>query len=703
MRTLHANLTTAQQDASRTPYIELVFRSRTRLTTRTYKTTDATNRIMYVQQGDGRDGTTQGGGYIAVEGFPFNVSAIIHLRDVDNSLILLDWKGYRVDIGWGFNTSSGDRSSSGPAVFVVSERSITIEGQLILELYCVSLWGLLQARWAADSNVGIIASGKFNWQGDQSVKHILMELMAGLAHPLLSASFTEVDANETGDITNVTTNAINTTASFYPLEASPPGGEAAVDNTFYIGFVRQFDRITVDVTTVGVWVGTLAYEYWNGSAWANLANVTDGTAQWTVGALKVIDFDRPTNWAAKNIHSLGSFYWMRFRVTAFTSLDTRPAVTRVFVDQDFGLSLDSTTSGQGDDYQPDYVVQRSTAIADIISDILQNTLLGIVLQNDYFHIRYVDPALSETTNYTYNSDHSFRTGLLEDSLVVPNKIIVVKDLPEGEGLGTAYSGTATDSTSDTAIGSITTISIEDSVTSDSVAATLADRQMKQLQRDRTQGQLLVPMNVGQEVWDKVTVADTRSGQTWNGRVSHLMRTFRPGLYALEITMGGVDLRSQYSAPRDMVTIPPEVDTPVGASRAYSGVLINQSGMVANANALSGPGGTGPRLEEDPFVARMQVARHWSLQRQLMYQKAQRRQRSEEWMRMREQDRARHLEARQRQVYGASGTSTRTFQYGGIPQSVERTLSQRAQAAEIAEENLLLHESLRGRFPRGSRR
>ena len=214
MRTLHAALTTAQQDASRTPYIELVFRSRTRLTTRTYKTTDATNRIMYVQQGEGRDGTTGGGGFIPVEGFPFNISAVIHLQDSDNSLTVLEWKGYRVDIGWGFNTSSG-------------ERSITIEGQLVLELYCASLWGLLQARWALDANTDTGISAKFNWQGNQSVRHILMELMAGLSHPLVSAAIEDDGAA----YTNKTTAATDTTTTLFPIPAAP-----AVGDHLYVGF-----------------------------------------------------------------------------------------------------------------------------------------------------------------------------------------------------------------------------------------------------------------------------------------------------------------------------------------------------------------------------------------------------------------------------------------------------------------------------------
>ena len=87
MRTLHADLTTAQKAASATPYVSLVFTSRDRATTRTYLTTSSPNRIVHIQQSEGATND-----HISAPGEqPFAV--LIRLRDNDNALGVLEWRG----------------------------------------------------------------------------------------------------------------------------------------------------------------------------------------------------------------------------------------------------------------------------------------------------------------------------------------------------------------------------------------------------------------------------------------------------------------------------------------------------------------------------------------------------------------------------------------------------------------------------------
>ena len=94
MRTLHADLTTSQQSSSATPYVKVTFTSRDGATTRTYATNDGTNKLVTVQQAEGRFN-----GHIPMVGSAVGeVSMIIRIRDADKSILALDHKGYRCDI-----------------------------------------------------------------------------------------------------------------------------------------------------------------------------------------------------------------------------------------------------------------------------------------------------------------------------------------------------------------------------------------------------------------------------------------------------------------------------------------------------------------------------------------------------------------------------------------------------------------------------
>src|SRR3972149_6118041 len=93
------------ESTNATPFVSILFRSRDRATSRTYETSDVTNRIVSVMQVDSKLGET--GLEIAQVGGLFATRIV--LRDHDNTLGVLAWHGYRVDIRWGYNTVSGNR------------------------------------------------------------------------------------------------------------------------------------------------------------------------------------------------------------------------------------------------------------------------------------------------------------------------------------------------------------------------------------------------------------------------------------------------------------------------------------------------------------------------------------------------------------------------------------------------------------------
>lgn len=557
MRTLQADLTSEQEKSSYTPYMEVKLSSRDRATIRTYKTDDSTNRVLRVQQVEARFG-----GEIAVPDSLFPISVIIQLQDSDQVINILDFKGYRADISWGLEVSTltdAQQVSIGPPVFIVEQKSVSLEGQLIVELYGISMWAILRNAWAKQTE-----TLRIEFNADVSVRHIIMDLLGGQSFTLDSeATFTgAVQLDDGGVFTDHTADAIDPTdgsnlGSTNDVDLLP--ATPAVNDAFYVGHTDQFEHISIDMTTVGVGTWTILWEYWNGSSWATITGLVDNTTGFTVGALKTVVFTKPTNWATSTENSKGPFYYVRGRVTVFSAVTTQPKATKVVVHHDFSISLDSSDSGQGDDDKPRYASDFGQDVATTVQDILANSLLTVRAENDGFHLIFVDDSVS-SVDYTYGGDHDAFAASLRDALIVPNNIIYTNLFP-GE-TGTRFEGTSVNTASRDAIGLITSIEVDpDLVSSDSVGATLAARAIKRLRRDRAQGFIEAPMNVGQEVWDVVTVADSRSGQTFSGRVSQVNRIYEPGTYRISIGMGAVQ-----SVPRLIGTIE---SSPGGADRDFT--------------------------------------------------------------------------------------------------------------------------------------
>lgn len=548
LRTLHADLTTAQQSASATPYILLSFRSRDGLTTRTYSTADATNRVARVNMSEGRLG-----GELNVSGSQIPYSAIIRLSDDNNALAALDWKGYRLDIGWGFNTASGNRYSEGPPLYVHLARTVSAQGVRYLELICMDLWSYVGQVWKNQST-----SAPVIYEKDIQIKHILLELLGGTL-PAVSTTDPRVIKKEGATYTDRTSQAASpsdadtSTTEDVELMAAAP----AVNDAVYFGWADKFNRLSIDVSTAGVGTWTVTWEIWDGAAWVSLALLSDTPTnfdQWKVAGVKIISWAIPSGWTATNLNGTdpvfpnASLFYVRARISAFTSMTTRPLARKVAFGLDVGFALDTSDATQGDDYQPQYPTAWREDITSIISKVLGYTLLGIVLQKDGFHAKFIDNAQA-SADYTYDSAHKFWESILESYSIIPNSITVT-NLEPGTS-GTRYSGSDTNTASKNALGQIAILVVDESVTSNATATTQAQRLIKQLVRDANQGFARVPMNCGQEVWDLIQVQDSRSGQTWNGRVSQLVRSFEPGVYEMLIFAGGYRV-SEYISEIQMV-------------------------------------------------------------------------------------------------------------------------------------------------------
>ena len=538
MRTLHADLTTAQQAASATPYVKVVFTSRNGATTRTYATTDTPNKLVSVQQAEERYGgkiQSPGGSSYAM---------VIRVRDADNSIAALDHKGYRCDIDWGFNTTSGNKSSRGPMGFVMTQLTSSVSGTVFVEFRCISVWDLL-----GYTKVNVNIGSTTELDGTTTVRHALMDLLMGS----LGAAISDdggVQVDQTTESANETTNNV----LLFP--AAP-----AVNDAYYFGDAARFNRVSIDLTQVGAGTWTITWEYWNGSNFNTaLADIdgntshTSGIGAFKTGQLQTFAFVAPSNWATTTVNSQGPFYYVRARISAFTTVSTRPLATKVSENYNYGLALDTSDSLQGDDYTPKLTSDHELSVRAMTRTLLEYTLLGIVERESGFHLIYVDNAQS-SPDYTYNTSHTSDSSEKSSELVIPNKIIVVDKDPGSED--NTYNGTAENTASSGELGTIIEIIVQNDIADSTAAALQATRALKRRLRDQQQGSVNASMNCGQEIWDLVSVVDARTGVTFTGRATQILRTYTPAqnIYDIHIQLGGTVAvtRASYLAHQDLTS------------------------------------------------------------------------------------------------------------------------------------------------------
>ena len=135
----------------------------------------------------------------------------------------------------------------------------------------------------------------------------------------------------------------------------------AVDDAFYVGeATNKFAQIEINETTQGAGTWTIVWEYWNGTAWTALAGVTDGTTGFTAATGWVsVTFTEPTDWETCLVDGVNA-YWVRARVSAYTSVTTAPQVGQGYVVNSAASTwtddtTDFTDAGAGDvDLLPAY-------------------------------------------------------------------------------------------------------------------------------------------------------------------------------------------------------------------------------------------------------------------------------------------------------------------------------------------------------------
>jgi len=204
---------------------------------------------------------------------------------------------------------------------------------------------------------------------------------------------------------------------------------------------------------------------------------------------------------------------------------------------------------------------------------LKETYGGI--NYDHSVLRHVMPHLDGVC-YSYSTANSFFQNVQDQGLVVPNRIRYWAFNEDGSDW---IYGEANDVASQQAIvagtpanpdpwwdeiGEITGIISRnyiltpewqvDGRSNEADLAAIAESTLDKIRQERGQGFLVAPMHCSQELFDKISVVDGRTGKTTTGHVHRIVREYDRGKYQITLYLGGVtsgltqDMGGNYAVP-----------------------------------------------------------------------------------------------------------------------------------------------------------
>lgn len=189
-------------------------------------------------------------------------------------------------------------------------------------------------------------------------------------------------------------------------------------------------------------------------------------------------------------------------------------------------------------YRPFYEADGLESALTTVRNLLDMTLSYIRIRDDGFHIVY--PQDTDNVDNTYDLDgHVFFTRTHAVKATIPNRIVMVPSLPSQDE-APDFVGVAIDQDSVDKLGFLDMITADDGLESEGEANARAFYILQRLKAEGVQGLITVPMHIGQELYDKVEVIDSRiEAVPIYNFVGSIKKTWMSGKYAMEVGLGGL--------------------------------------------------------------------------------------------------------------------------------------------------------------------
>lgn len=229
-----------------------------------------------------------------------------HLRS--EHLTLADQSRGRVNTGASIVSIEGSstiKDSGIPSTFETSDRDLYVE-----ILYSVvpanigKLYRIRQHRWPGiEEPAGSNIRPTYALLDDEFVPELLREALL----------------DDGGVFTSYVAEANNQTADDFPLLPAVP----VVGDAVYFAATFPISALALRIDTAADGVFTIIWEYWDGVAWTTSETVQDGSVGFTATGVVRVNIGVPQAQVATTVNGVLA-YWVRARVSAFTSLATVP-------------------------------------------------------------------------------------------------------------------------------------------------------------------------------------------------------------------------------------------------------------------------------------------------------------------------------------------------------------------------------------------
>jgi hypothetical protein len=130
--------------------------------------------------------------------------------------------------------------------------------------------------------------------------------------------------------TDETTEAQDATANDMTLMLAAP----TVDDAYYFGWNYKWDRLWLNIGTAGNGNWAITEEYWDNVAgsWQTCVGMTSDMNQFMVSGLRYFQHTPQANWTASLWNGM-TWYWVRFRISAFVNIVTQPLGTQAWCEK----------------------------------------------------------------------------------------------------------------------------------------------------------------------------------------------------------------------------------------------------------------------------------------------------------------------------------------------------------------------------------
>ena len=192
--------------------------------------------------------------------------------------------------------------------------------------------------------------------------------------------------------TEINDNTVDDTPLF--SDGIAPG----VNDAFYFGFDAEQDRVLINISTAGVGTWTLTWEYWDGGSWESLADIDDDTTGFTVAGINRVTWTVPGDWDTVAVDG-DTYYWVKARISAYTSSTVRPRATQAWVSQT--LNDDDIEDFTADEWNDKFLIFPSAAagtVTTIMGPYASSMSSGEVTAGDFTDVWLDDVNFHDMTN-----------------------------------------------------------------------------------------------------------------------------------------------------------------------------------------------------------------------------------------------------------------------------------------------------------------